>query len=220
MILRTHKVRFHFEAFKKIKEKPWKSLFSTARIKHFDGFVSHELSRFVYFFSYLHSCAIWISSRLSLLLIGIYKRMISFFDENLNFHDFFVIYEYPLVILESETNENQCFFMKNGDENDGCHPKSWKNHENIKFHRKMKSYVYKYLLEGGWAGRKTRTRKTEGMKKNTQIFTILACWKLVSPKITEIHQTQVEIKENLDFSLSSLSTLGSRSFFRILSRRK
>ena len=68
----------------------------------------------------------------------------------------------------------------------------------------MKSYVYKYLLEGGWAGMKSRSRKNEGMKKNTQIVTILASWKLVSPKIIEIHQIQVEIIENLEFSLSSL----------------
>ena len=91
VILWTSLVMIKTWKSKKIKANHENHWFPTAEFMGFDEFVSHELLWFVYFFAYLHSCAIWISFRLSLLLIGIYKRMISFFGEIFYFHDFFVI---------------------------------------------------------------------------------------------------------------------------------
>ena len=98
---------------------------------------------------------------------------------------FLLFHEFPPVTIGSEINENQWIFMKNRVENHIPHMKSRKKCEKNKFHRKIKTYGYKYLLEGGWARISFLYHKNEGMQRNTKILTVLTHSQQLSFKIIE-----------------------------------
>ena len=72
----------------KINENYENHWFSTAKFKHFDDFMSHKLLIFVYFLSYLYTCATGMNFCDNHRIINIYNRMFWFFDEIHFFRDF------------------------------------------------------------------------------------------------------------------------------------
>ena len=140
MILWASLVVIKSEKSRKINENHENHWFSTAKFKHFYDFLSPKLFIFVYFLSYLYTCATGMNFCDNHRIINIYNRMFWFFDEIHFFRDF----EW---ILWFSTH----FFMKihwfslisDSIVTGGNSWNSKKNHGKNEFQWKIKMYGYK-----------------------------------------------------------------------------
>ena len=114
--------------------------FSTAKFKHFDDFMSHKLLIFVYFLSYLYTCATGMNFCDNHCIINIYNRMFWFFDEIYFFRDFFC---YFVSFRQSISSQKSMKINEFSWKNELKITKSTQNIEKNEFHRKIKTYDYK-----------------------------------------------------------------------------